>query len=628
VAQTSKQHYLDGSANYSNNNYDVIQNTYNFDNQPATTSRSHILAGSTAVTVNNSFAYDHVGRRMQNYESITGTATISLSQNSYNEIGQLQTKNLHSTGGSFFQSIGYTYNERGWLLTSSAPLFAMQLYYNTGTNKQYNGNIMYQYFGTPGSLSNNYSYNYDKLNRLTGGTSVDNNNETGITYDLMGNIMALNRYQSGTLIDQLGYTYSSTNQLQSIADASGSNTGLVNGTTTYSYDANGNLQSNANTVNTTQNKSFTYNLLNLPMVATVSTGTASYTYNAAGEKLRKVSVINGVTTTTEYISGIQYKNSTTAVDFIQTEEGKAINNSGTYDYNYYLGDNLGNTRVTFGTKTGAAVLYQQDDYYPFGLEISRSVSSPKNEYLYNKKELQEEFTEYDYGVRFYDPVIGRWTTIDPKAEISRRFSPYTYGDDNSIRNIDPDGQETQDGNDDPPGSHGKIIQPTNAGYRLIHPDLAAIHDVAYNTLDFFGIVDLVNSIGDVGDKSVSTKDKVGHIVQAAAGVITLGEDGEGVEGGGKYSGLKEPKIVGDGLKTTPAQRGRILESNKAANGGTLKSDISGKSLDHPVQAKKGVKANMNQAEVDHVRAKAKGGSNSNKNLQVVSKEENLRKKDN
>jgi hypothetical protein len=129
-------------------------------------------------------------------------------------------------------------------------------------------------------------------------------------------------------MDQFSYSYpesgNPTSQLQYVEDNSGNNGGLVCGTTNYTYSGNGSMLSVVNTVNTARNKSFTYNLLNLPIVATVPTGTATYSYNATGNKLRKADVLSGGSSYTDYIGGIQYNGTSSVaetISFVQT--GKA-----------------------------------------------------------------------------------------------------------------------------------------------------------------------------------------------------------------------------------------------------------------------------------------------------------------
>ncbi|MEN0052367.1 MAG: DUF6443 domain-containing protein [Mucilaginibacter sp.] len=446
-AQSYHQHYLGGVLTAGN--YDVVTTSYTFLNTDSVVVRQHYTSANASVaklTVTTSYDYDHMGRRTNSWEQIQNggqspDTRVLVSRSDYNEVGQVSVKHLHSTdqGGSFRQDVAYAYNERGWLLSGTSPLFNMYLYYNTGTGgKQYNGNIANQLWQTNGGATNVYTYTYDQLNRLTSGISTTGNNETGISYDAMGNIKALARYSGNVLSDQLSYTYAAgSTQLQQVTDASGSDAGQKNGTAIYTYDGNGNLNSD----NSKGITSITYNLLNLPQ--SIAGMGMTYVYDATGRKLRRVAGLS----TTDYIDGIEYDGTTStapALSFIQTEEGRALPNGvSAYNYEYTLTDHLGNSRVNFDTGSGVARQVQADDYYPFGMDVAiGSKPSTKNNYLYNKKELQDGVNWYDYGARFYDPVIGRWTTVDPSADEEDQESdnPYIYVANNPISRTDPDGK--------------------------------------------------------------------------------------------------------------------------------------------------------------------------------------------
>ncbi|WP_188463102.1 RHS repeat-associated core domain-containing protein [Marivirga lumbricoides] len=89
---------------------------------------------------------------------------------------------------------------------------------------------------------------------------------------------------------------------------------------------------------------------------------------------------------------------------------------------------------------------QENSYYLFGLEHSVSYQrnyTKRQAFKYNGKEEISDFGlgMIDYGWRFFDPTIARWSAIDNMAEKYYSYSPYHYAGNNPVRNIDIDGNE-------------------------------------------------------------------------------------------------------------------------------------------------------------------------------------------
>jgi RHS repeat-associated protein len=346
-------------------------------------------------------------------------------------------------------------------LSSSTQKLNLGLYYNNvpsglSANAQFNGNIAGLVWNTPeqsGALSPNvkqgYGFTYDGLNRMrtstygegaTFTTNVNANNEN-VDYDQNGNIKTLTRFKKGIgPIDNLTYTYKNngaSNMLDRVDDAftgaEGFSENNIKHANEYVYDGNGNLISD-------DNKGFdeiSYNYLNLPRQVGTTGQYISYVYDAVGTKLAKINTGGAYT---YYAGSFVYSGS--SLNYIINREGMYLPGG---NYQYYLKDHLGNTRLVVNTSGVGGTVVQQTDYYPFGMDIATYNGGLDNKYRYNGKEFQEDVINgkrldwYDYGARFYDPVILRWNSVDPLAEKYFDWSPYNYVANNPIRFIDPEG---------------------------------------------------------------------------------------------------------------------------------------------------------------------------------------------
>lgn len=165
-------------------------------------------------------------------------------------------------------------------------------------------------------------------------------------------------------------------------------------------------------------------------------GTTSYVYDATGRKLRQVYI--NPASTIDYCGNMIYENG--SLKRIMIDGGYIEFSHNEIDYYYYLKDHQGNNRVVVYDVGGRV---EVNHYYPFGLLFGESEDPETQCYKYNGKEFDRYhgLDMYDYGARFYDPSICRFTTMDPLCEKYYHLSPYIYCGNNPVNYVDPNGMD-------------------------------------------------------------------------------------------------------------------------------------------------------------------------------------------
>jgi RHS repeat-associated protein len=263
------------------------------------------------------------------------------------------------------------------------------------------------------------NYTYDPLYELTQVTQGANTTES-YTYDPVG-----------SRLSSLGlspYVNNTSNELTSTPNAS------------YAYDYNGNTTSKTVSSGTTN---YTWDYENrLASVTLAGTGgSITFKYDPLGRRIQKVFTQNSTSTTINYL----YDGSNAVVDIDQNgnvlaryaetqdiDEPLAELRSGTTSY--YEADGLGS--VT-SLSNGAGAIANTYAYDSFG-NVTASTGSITNRFQYTAREFDSESGLYYYRARYYDSLIGRFTSEDP-LRFHGGLNYYRYVFNHAVNYRDPDG---------------------------------------------------------------------------------------------------------------------------------------------------------------------------------------------
>ncbi|GCE19524.1 type IV secretion protein Rhs [Dictyobacter kobayashii] len=291
-----------------------------------------------------------------------------------------------------------------------------------------------------------WNYQYDTLNQLT---DVNNGvQHWALSYDANGNLKT--RQYTGASSNVATYSNYNADNEPTGATSTGSYAGQpTSGSATYAYDADGNLTSITNgsdgrgALSYAQTHSYNNANQDVSGTGTASGSTQSYSYGYTGIGQSERTTNNGTSTvytglglSTEKTGGTTYEYVRCSCGLLNSERTSA---GKVY---YYLFNGQGSI---VGMTDSAGNLVASYDYDPLGSISGSNVQSGiVNPWQYAGGYYDSTTGLTKFGIRYYDPIFGRWTQRTPVGgtlQETLKANPYVYADNNPVNEIDPSGKD-------------------------------------------------------------------------------------------------------------------------------------------------------------------------------------------
>jgi YD repeat-containing protein len=350
--------------------------------------------GNTTTPLASNIAYTGIGGAYGEMTSASLSGTTYLSSASYDVLGRPVDTNVKRT------------SDNGVIFDQSRSFDAV-------------GNVSTESMTLPGG-TDTQSFCYDEQDRLTWAGAIGTPPCTGTP--ISGGTLSAAQYTQSFTYDVMGRLTSGPQGTYAYGDPAHVHGATGAGTSyTSSYDAAGDMTCRTPTTSSTcvggspTGARLSYNtegqLAAWQNTPTSPTTTAGFLYDGAGQRVAQQVTQGGATTTTVYVGGVEEVASsggTTTTTTYYTANGKRIALGVNGAISYLAPDALGSATVAFGSNgtATASVLYS-----PYGGVRYSAGTMPTSYGFTGQRQDPASGLDY-YGARYYDPVLGQFTSPD------------------------------------------------------------------------------------------------------------------------------------------------------------------------------------------------------------------------